>query len=285
MIQDGASRATKRLSRYRRESAPPPLVLQQRDRQLVAAVGQHRFLTREQIERLFFRTTTRANFRLQKLYHHRFLNRLHLPTVRGSSQAIYCLDREGVPVAAEVLGVPPASIPWKRKSRDVGPLFMRHLLAVNDVRIGFELAARSNPEHELLLWLDDQEARDKYAWGYTQKVLAPDAYGRYRFGDRVVSFFLELDRATMAANRWVDKVKRYQEYASSRRYEERFGMKLFRVVVVTTSPQRLANLLKAAEEQTQRAFWFATLADVREKGLRGQIWRRFGSADQAEFFS
>lgn len=220
---------------------------------------------------------------LQKLYHHRFLNRLHLPTVRGSSQAIYCLDRDGVPVAAEILGVPPASIPWKYKRRDVGPLFMRHLLAVNDVRIAFELAARSNSNHELLLWMDDQETRDKYAWGYGQKVLAPDAYGRYRFGDRVISFFLELDRATMSAKRWAEKVARYQEYGNSGRYEERFGMKLYRVLVVTTTPQRLANLLASTEERTKRAFWFATLEDIRRQGALARIWWKAGSKQREGF--
>lgn len=277
------NRTRKRLSRYRREAAPPPLVLQPRDRQIVAAVAQHRFLSREQIERLFFGTTTRANFRLQKLYHHKFLNRLHLPTVRGSSQAIYYLDRQGVPVAAEMLGVPPAEVTWKFKSRDVGALFLKHVLAVNDVRIAFELAARKHPDHELALWLSEQEARDAYTWGYERKVLAPDAYGRYRFGDRVVSFFLELDRATMAAKRWAEKVGRYQEYANSGRYEERFGMRLFRVLVVTTTARRLFNLLAVTEQQAQRAFWFTTLGEVKEKGVLGRIWMRVGSSERAGF--
>ncbi len=266
----------RRLSRYRRSVTPPPLVLQARDRQIVAAVAQHRFLTREQIERLFFGTTTRANFRLQKLYHHKLLGRLHLPTVRGSSQAIYHLDRQGVPVAAEALGIQPATIPWKYKRRDVGPLFLRHLLAVNDVRIALELAARSRKDHELLLWLSDQECRDTYAWQYGRKVLAPDAYGRYRFGDRVISFFLELDQATMSGKRWADKVNRYVEYAASGRYEERFGMKLFRVLVVTTSQERLANLMRATEQQTRRSFWFTTLEDIGKHSVLASVWWRIG---------
>lgn len=140
-------------------------------------------------------------------------------------------------------------------------------------------------DHELLLWMNDLDARDTYTWGYEHKVLAPDAYARYRFGERVVSFFLDLDRATMAAKRRTDKVKRYQEYANSGRYEERFGMKLFRVVVVTTSTQRLTKLLKAAAQQTQRAFWFATLGDLTERGVGSAIWRKVGSTEQAEFFS
>src|SRR5579859_2264834 len=146
-MQENLDKTRKRMSRYQRTDNPPPLILQERDRQVLAAVGQHRFLSREQIERLFFGTTTRANFRLQKLYQHKLLNRLHLPTLRGSSQAIYCLDRQGVSVAAEVLGVQPATIPWKYRNRDVGALFLKHLLAINDVRIAFELAARAQKEH------------------------------------------------------------------------------------------------------------------------------------------
>jgi hypothetical protein len=51
------------------------------------------------------------------------MNRIHQPAIRGSSQAIYCLDREGLPVAAEILSVPPTSISWKYKHRNVNPLF------------------------------------------------------------------------------------------------------------------------------------------------------------------
>lgn len=278
-MQDDSTKIRKRLSRYQRASSPPPLVLQERDRQILAAVGQHRFLSREQIERLFFGTTTRANYRLQKLWNHGFLNRLHLPTVRGSSQAIYCLDRHGVPVAAEVLGVPPATIPWKYKNRDVGALFLKHLLAVNDVRIAFEFTARENPDHELLLWLPEQDAKNGYGWQSGSKVLAPDAYGRYRFGDRVISFFVELDRATMANTRWLEKVERYLQYSASGRYEERFGMKLFRVLVITTTPQRLLNLLAVAEERTDKIFWFTTLDEMKGNGILAPIWLRAGSPD------
>lgn len=216
--------------------------------------------------------TDDGNFRLQKLYHHKFLNRIHLPTVRGSSQAIYCLDREGVSVAAEILGVSPASIPWKYKNRDVKPLFLRHLLAVNDVRVAFEVAARSNPEHELLLWLGELEARDTYTWGYERKTLAPDAYGRYRFGDGVVSFFLELDQATMSLKRWRDKVDRYAEYANSGRYEERFGMKHFRVLVVTTTPKRLRNLQAVRAGETSAMLWMAVQPDILEAGVIAEVW-------------
>jgi hypothetical protein len=276
-MRDDSDKIRKRLSRYQRADSPPPLVLQERDRQILAAVGQHRFLSREQIERLFFGTTTRANFRLQKLYQHKFLNRLHLPTVRGSSQAIYCLDRNGVEVAAEALGVPPATIPWKYKNRDVGALFLKHLLGVNDVRIAFEVAARENSGHELLLWLPEQDAKNGYGWHSGSKVLAPDAYGRYGFGDRVISFFVELDRATMTNKRWQEKVDRYLEYSASGRYEERFGMKLFRVLVVTTTPQRRSNLLSVTAERTDKMFWFTTLESIRDRGVLGAGWSRSGS--------
>lgn len=185
-----------------------------------------------------------------------------------------------MPVVAEILGVPSASIPWKYKNRDVRPLFLRHLLAVNDVRVAFEVTARSNPNHELLLWLGEQEAKDTYTWGYEQKTLAPDAYGRYRFGDRVASFFVEVDQATMSLKRWRDKVDRYLEYADSGRYEERFGMKHFRVVVVTTTQKRLANLKATVEGSTSAFFWFVPLSDLQATGVLAEVWQRSGSRER-----
>ncbi len=80
----------------------------------------------------------------------------------------------------------------------------------------------------------------------------------------------------MSLKRWRDKVERYAEYANSGRYEERFGMKHFRVLVVTTTPKRLANLTTAMDGKSGPNFWTAVVSDVTAKGVLGEVWRRAG---------
>jgi hypothetical protein len=69
---------------------------------------------------------TRVNFRLQKLFHHGYLTRQFLPTLKGSSQAIYLLDRLGLAVAAERLAKDAADL-WHPKET-LKPLFLGHSL-------------------------------------------------------------------------------------------------------------------------------------------------------------
>jgi hypothetical protein len=57
-------------------------------------------------------------------------------------------------------------------------------------------------------------------------------------------------------------------------------MKLFRVLVVTTTPQRLANLIRGTE-RTSRAFWFATIDDIGRQGVLHHVWERLGGESRS----
>ncbi|PIZ37464.1 hypothetical protein, partial [Candidatus Aquicultor secundus] len=68
-----------RLPRNRRVKDFQRMVLQARDIAIILAVYENRFLRRDQIERLFFSTTSACNQRLQALYQHKFLDRIYQP--------------------------------------------------------------------------------------------------------------------------------------------------------------------------------------------------------------
>src|SRR5437870_75067 len=83
----------RRLPRYRRASAPPRMVLTERDREILRQVYLFRMMTREQVERLLFppehgqdhfTKTSKARKRLKLLYHHGFLERIPVPVGQGA---------------------------------------------------------------------------------------------------------------------------------------------------------------------------------------------------------
>lgn len=274
-------RATgKRLSKWRRLENAVPHVLTDRDMAIIGAVGNYRLLSRSQIQRLLgFGTVTRVNFRLQKLFHHGYLVRHFLPTLKGSSQALYTLDRLGLPVAAERLGKDTADL-WRPKDK-LSPFFLAHELAVNDVRIAFELAARAHNDHQLVSWLSAEEAKDRFFFSGSWHTLTPDAFVRYRVGKQLLSVFIEVDRGTMPNHRFQRKVEAYFAYDVSGRYAERHKGQRFRVLVITKTPKRLTNLKETTAQVAQRNCWFATLPEIAQNGPLAAIWETVGREEKA----
>jgi hypothetical protein len=273
----------KRLSKFRRIVNAVPHVLTDRDMALVAAVADYRLLSRSQIQRLLgFGATTRVNFRLQKLFHNGYLRRHYLPMLKGSSQAIYILDAAGVPVAAERLGKDVKDF-WRPKMA-LHPFFLAHQLAVNDVRIAFELAARTHDDHQLLQWLPEQECYDRFFFAGHWRSLTPDAFLRYRVGRQVLSAFVEVDRGTMPNRRFREKVERYFAYDVSGRYAERYKGQRFRVFVVSITRERLANLKHTAAQVPQRYCWFSTLNLIREQGPLATVWETISTTGNVSLF-
>lgn len=272
----------KRLSKFRRIANAVPHVLTDRDMAIVAAVADYRLLSRSQIQRLLgFGATTRVNFRLQKLFHNGYLRRYYLPTLKGSSQAIYTLDTAGVPVAAERLGKNTKSF-WKPKA--LHPFFLAHQLAVNDVRIAFELAARAHEDHQLLQWLPEEECYDRFFFAGHWRSLTPDAFLRYRVGRQVLSAFVEVDRGTMPNRRFKEKVERYFAYDVSGRYASRYKGQRFRVLVIAQSQARLENLKTTAAQVAQRYCWFTGVSEVRENAPLMAIWQTIGRERKSPLF-
>lgn len=271
----------KRLSREKRADNPPAIVLQERDRQLITTLHRYRFLTREQIERLFFHTTARANHRLKQLFHTGYLSRVFIPSAVGSFQGVYSLAEGGAKEAAIILGIDKAEIKWQKNNK-VKPLFLEHALAISEFRLALEAAARLHSDHQLLLWFSEEECKDTFnIWDPRKqqrltKTLNPDAYGQYRFDQSFFSFFLETDRGTMSNGRVKDKILRYRQYQESGAYESHYGLQFFRVLIVTLTEKRLKNLKKIAEKIGASNVWFATLTKVKENVL-GFTWQKAGS--------
>lgn len=255
--------------------------LQKRDIEILKAIYKYRFLATSHLKQLFFGCLTRANSRLRKLWENEFLERHYLKPIvfHGSQEAIYSLGKNGVEIMADIHGLDSNTVSQSRiKSNILKPLFIGHLLDVNDFSINFTLLADNHPELKIELWLDDNDAQDEYKSSQYGKTIIrkfrPDGYGRYWHKDRLYSFFLELDRATESTTRFENKISSYIEYYDSGNYEKKFGVKLFRVLIVTTSNKRISSLKKIADETGKGIFWFTTIENIRQRKMFDAIWVR-----------
>jgi len=254
------------------------MVLTDRDRSIVLAVHENRFLRRDQIERLFFTTTSACNARLVKLYQHRFLDRLFLPVDIGSSQAVYALDRFGAGIVAQTRNVPASAIGWRRKHNRVEFFFLEHTVAVSELNVALQLALRERCDAGLIAWrreaylkrerVQDPEDCEARLW------VAPDAFFGISAPQGRCFFFVEVDMGTETLERVRRKLVAYREYWKSGAYLERYGCKSFRVLIIAQGPDRLANLILMAADLGARNMFLFALAQSVSSNVLGPIWLR-----------
>ncbi len=252
-----------RIPRHKRVKNPPRMKLTARDKVLIYQVYENRFMSRRQLEKLLFPNTSACNRRLMLLYQHRYLDRLYKPVDFGSSQAVYALAKRGADIVAQEFRTERTRIRWSRRQNKVEFLFLEHTLAISEFRVNLELAISKQSDVELLFWkrgtkelndrVPDPEGKRKYL------TVAPDAFFGVQTPDGRSFYFLEMDMGTMSLTRLKSKIYAYRQYWKIGKYTERYGFKSFRVLTVTDSDKRMANLLEMARSWGVRSMvLFAT---------------------------
>lgn len=262
-----------------------------RDIKVIKTVHDCRVLRGDQLQALFFGSQSTASYRLSRLYQHEYLDRHFLPTVGGlaSSPTLYTVGKQGINVLRRELDCGPEGIRKRLGATQLSPLFLEHVLQINQIRVAVMLAAKRH-QFELSIWRDDAELKADYdrvrittGTGRKRDVsLIPDSYFTLQVPQGRANFFLELDRGTMTVARFKNKVLAYQAYIASGQYEARYGTKSLRVLTVTLGPKRRANLKRATEDAGgARVFWFSVLDDILpETVLDSPIWQVAGQAEQ-----
>ncbi len=262
--------------RHKRTKDFQRMVLQQRDIQIIQSVYENRFLRRDQIERLFFKTTSACNQRLQKLYQHKFLDRIYQPVDFGSSQAVYALDKVGIEVLAAKYGVKMSQVYWKRRHNRVENFFMAHVLGVSEAYVALRVALRKQEDVKLLFWkresfLPREKVQDPE--NPEHKIsLIPDAFFGLDTPRGKVFFFVEVDMATETLDRFKSKVIAYREYWKTGKFSERYSYRNFRVLTITTGPQRLNNLIQTTASTGARNMFLFTVEDLASTAFMRQVW-------------
>ena len=272
----------RRKKRHVRDSQPEPMVLTERDKQIIEAVYSYRCLRQDQIHSLFFSgSTSTSQRRLMLLYHHAYLNRVFL-TSRASVQfspVAYVLDKLGAEILRSEFGYSIDNL--HSLPGQAGQQFLAHTLAVNDVRVSITLACR-HQGCSILTWKGESELKADYDRvqisgknGRRVSVsLIPDSFFILSTPLGRAHFFLELDRGQMGLDRFRGKIEAYRAYVQHGAYTRRYGAKTVRVLSVTLSEARLRNLQRTTETAGGRErFWFGILSELTpENILSGQVW-------------
>lgn len=254
------SPVSSRLPHFRRFPNAPTIRLTPRDQEMVQHVFWHRFLRSTHITALVRGSRQHVLRRLQRLYHHGYLDRPRCQIERyaaGSKAMVYGVGARGVKLLEDRLGIPRRKVDWTARNRSVGRYFLDHVLAVADIMVKLELACRGDGPVQLIS--AQQTHEPPVHWqvtihhrGATHTFgVCPDAvFGLRTSGQPDAWLFLEADRATMPVAR--QNLKQTSLVRKLLAYHETWRQKLltstfprFRVLVVTTSLDRVRHLIEA----------------------------------------
>src|SRR3712207_2628511 len=137
---------------HSKQASLPPLSLTERDKQLLAVVGECGALTAPQLSRCLFppasingipATHSNCLHRLKLLTAHGYLVRFELPHLlrEGRKPYVYLLAKKGAEFIASWHDDPDEQIPrFQRSDRTLSGRYLEHLLLTNDVRLAITAA-------------------------------------------------------------------------------------------------------------------------------------------------
>jgi hypothetical protein len=267
--------------------------LRDRDLALLDALYQHRFLTRPQIQTLFFADhpdprsgqpvatlTPRApQRRLQRLHQAGLIVRRTLtrPDGRRDPDPYYCLTPDGAAFVAHRNALPVTDSRRRAADALANPLFVRHALAAADLHCELAREARSQPGHACppQWWQGEQAASQQFQHHGRELLLRPDGYTRYQAGRDIHHLLIEIDLATMTLRRLEAKLDRYRTYSHSQAWEQRYPV-FPKLLLLTTSPQRIDALHERLGPVPELVLLSATHTDIHEHGPLAPIWKQPG---------
>jgi hypothetical protein len=263
-----------RLPRFKRQTPSEPIPIRERDREIINLIYEHRFFQSTQITSLLEGSRQPILRRLQLLYHHGYLERpraqLDYYHKGGSRPIVYGLGNKGSALLAKERGIPIGKVRWGEKNRAVSRIFLEHALCVSEVMVKFELACRKSTGSKLLMGDDlhipgAMSQNRCFNWNVQlnpneRPGIIPDATFAIECQtpsdapDRRV-FFLEADRGTMPVIRrnlsqtsMFRKLLAYEATWTQGLHRSQFGFHRFRVLTVTSSPERLESLVNACSK-------------------------------------
>ena len=251
----------------------------ERDLALLAHVARHRFLTSTQLALLDGGSPQGVLRCLRSLYDHGYLDRpkSQLATMhdQGPRPFAYGLGQKGSRALREYGRRISSRVDWSEKNKRVGAIFLAHTLDIADFMVGLEMACRADEvmslvrEEEILAAAPEEtrSAREPLRWeavsieqGRRERwTVVPDGLFGLTFPDETAAYFLlELDRGTIPISRSGGdhrsirrKLKTYYGGWRAQRHIEQFGVKQMRVLTVTSSQERMHNMVGAVRSITE----------------------------------
>lgn len=243
-------------------------------------------LSFSQIQRLFFTGKSQTEQRLKLLYQHGYLARPNEVQRRRLREMVYWLDKKGADIVASLSGTPLPEFYWRKEPRWFQ---IEHDLAVNDFRLDLNAACSQDSITKLENWIPESEFwafPDKVTYSFqgraAKRNIRPDGFFVINTGQHRIRCLLEIDRSTEDNPRFYrEKLLPGLAYLKTQAYEERFGHRSGRWLVVTTGERRLANMLNQARRaKADGLFYFTTFDKIDPTTLLASpIWRRADSEE------
>jgi hypothetical protein len=273
-----------RQKRFHRSETPPPFQLTERDLRLIAHVAHHRFLSSAHLIALDGGSPQNVLRSLRVLYDHGLLDRPIAQKVmlldEGPRPFVYGLGKKGARVLREHGHRIDAGVDWTEKNKRAGLVFLQHTLELADFMTGLELGCQARRdvgllrEREILAMAPEKtrSAREPLRWKVDKTVMGkretfsvvPDGLFGLTFPDNTAAYFvLEVDRGTMPITRtdvqgtpaWrkniAYKLATYHEGWKAEQHSKQFGVKQMRIAMVTTSAERVRNMIAVVRELTE----------------------------------
>lgn len=290
----------KKRTYYKRPKNPKSIRLTERDIRIFETIHAYDgMMSFAQLRRLFFpgKWATGPLERLRLLYQNRYLDMPDDDNVHRVPQGetVYWLDTLGAEVVAGLHGLELKDFTWRKMGRWS---LIAHDLAVNNFRLDVIEACEQENELALVEWIPESDFQVEvddvtYTTSSGKKVskqIRPDGFFLIRKPSKrhpgklaEYAFLLEIDMGTESNVRFArEKVPRGTAYLKSEAYQQRFGVRYGRWVVVTTSPERLQRMKDQAERAGGEKVWYFTTFEqiTPETILTSPIWAVSGQEEQ-----
>jgi Replication-relaxation len=249
-----SGRNNTRTKRTERRQAVSKVQITLRDKAILQALAESKFLSTSMIGRLCFgRVNSTLRLRLRRLLDGGFI-RVWMPSLNAEN--LYSLDKKAVSFLLNNSSSEPGLVVPRRLERK-----MAHLLAINEFHISLSLALAAKGS-KILCWRPD------WIKNPGQRGLLPDAVFQVQLNSIEATFALEMDMGGEPAQTvFGSKLRRYcYQYELS-------GSQHDCLLVVTTTIQRLYALLRTAAKEPGAADFLFTVKD-RTSGneILAKVW-------------
>jgi hypothetical protein len=213
-----------------------------RDARLARDLALSRLLSRDQILALgYFGSVTRLNARMRGLRASGMVSVLETPFF---GQHLYVAGRNAAPVCGE----PVASLILEK---DPSPRFVRHAMAVTDLRVALLAAGARGWRFESQLWR-------RFPHAGRGLEIRPDGMV---FRDGVLTL-LEADMGHVDPAKFSAKLRAYAAFGVSGELARTWGEERMTVLTVTTGKLRRERLRRLAPASAAASFEFATFREM-----------------------
>lgn len=256
--------------------------LDEREREILRALFDYEGLLTYQIRVLFFSSARRTQDVTKKLSDMGLIEKdpPRQSVGVGKPQPMWAITEDGVRVLAVGMGKPRSAIEWMprdsfhhEKTRGLD-----HLLGVNRFFVSLVQASLLHQGHGLQKWVTAKQVVSNHNW------VTHDGFGRYQHSVGACDFYFEYDRATEWHDQLVRKLRGYILMAIKWTEEGAQHFPNLLVLVPTEKRERAfdramvtaVESLKVDEKAAlDLPFFIASEELLSEKGVLGEVWRRF----------